>query len=175
MACPTAWRLKFFMIRRWWSWAAETAPGGRLFSPASSGDIIHPGHRRGHLASSLDKKIKFKGSITHQREKGQTVTIKNVKTQEEYEVPTDGVFIFIGHKPNTELFRGQLALDERGYIISDMSMHTNIPGVFVAGEVSDPIYRQVVTSAGMGAAAAIAATRFLEANEDTTPEETVNA
>ncbi|HPO59273.1 MAG TPA: thioredoxin-disulfide reductase [Anaerolineaceae bacterium] len=126
-----------------------------------------------------NKKIKFLWDSVVTSINGEkaveTVTIKNVKTQEEYEVPTDGVFIFIGHKPNTELFRGQLALDERGYIISDMSMHTNIPGVFVAGEVSDPIYRQVVTSAGMGAAAAIAATRFLEANEDTTPEETVNA
>lgn len=90
------------------------------------------------------------------------VKLKNVKTGEVSELATDGVFIFIGHKPNTELFKGQLAMNEAGYLIVDEKMRTNVPGVFAAGEVMDPIYRQVVTSAGMGAAAAIQATRFLE-------------
>ncbi len=92
------------------------------------------------------------------------VKLKNVKTGKESEFDTDGVFIFIGHRPNTELFKGQLAMNEAGYLIVDEKMRTNIPGVFAAGEVMDPIYRQVVTSAGMGAAAAIQATRFLEEN-----------
>lgn len=92
------------------------------------------------------------------------VKLKNVKTGEESELSTDGVFIFIGHRPNTEIFKGQLATNEAGYLIVDEKMRTNIPGVFAAGEVMDPIYRQVVTSAGMGAAAAIQATRFLEEN-----------
>ncbi|NPV77918.1 MAG: thioredoxin-disulfide reductase [Anaerolineae bacterium] len=92
----------------------------------------------------------------------ETVLLRNVKTGEEQLQPVDGVFIFVGHKPNTEIFKGQLKMDEQGYILSDMQMRTNIPGVFVAGEVADPHYRQVVTSAGMGAAAAIQATRYLE-------------
>ena len=82
----------------------------------------------------------------------------------EKEIPTDGVFIFIGHVPNAGLFKDQVKLDERGYIQINMLMETSVPGVFAAGEVADPNYRQVVTSAGMGAAAAIQATRFLEQN-----------
>ena len=88
--------------------------------------------------------------------------LKNVKTNEEFERSTDGIFIFIGHDPNTQLFQGQLDMDERGYLKVDMQMKTNIPGVFVGGEAGDPHYRQVITSAGMGAAAAIQAGRFLD-------------
>lgn len=90
------------------------------------------------------------------------VKLRNVLTDEQTDFATDGVFIFIGHSPNTKLFENQLDMDEKGYLISDLSMQTNIPGVFVAGEVMDRHYRQVVTSAGMGAAAAIQAGRFLE-------------
>ncbi len=90
------------------------------------------------------------------------VKVHNVVTDEESRLATDGVFIFIGHNPNTNLFKGQLVLSEHGFIVSDLQMHTSIPGVFSAGEASDQLYRQVVTSAGMGAAAAIQATRFLE-------------
>ena len=90
------------------------------------------------------------------------VCLKNVLTGEETEFPADGVFIFIGHTPNTQLFKDQIETDERGYIKADLLMQTNIPGVYAAGEVMDPNYRQVVTSAGMGAAAAIQATKFLE-------------
>lgn len=95
-------------------------------------------------------------------EKVEAVRLKHVKTGEEREMPIDGVFIFIGHRPNTELFRGQLEMDERGYLVVDKRMRTNVPGVFAAGEVADPIYRQVITSAGMGAAAAMEAVRFLQ-------------
>jgi thioredoxin reductase (NADPH) len=93
------------------------------------------------------------------------VSTKNTKTGEEKQISFDGVFIFIGHTPNTELFKGQISLDELGYIIVDQRMRTNIPGVFAAGEVADPHYRQVVTSAGMGAAAGIEAVRFLAKSE----------
>lgn len=91
--------------------------------------------------------------------------LKNVKNGESSTLAVDGVFIFVGHSPNTDLFRGVLDLDEKGYIRIDERMRTNIAGVFAAGEVADSRYRQVVTSAGMGAAAAIEATRFLESGE----------
>lgn len=94
------------------------------------------------------------------------VQVKNVETGKESAINTDGVFIFIGHSPNTEIFKGQIELDEKGYIITDRRMRTNKAGIFAAGEISDPIYRQVVTSAGMGAAAAIEATRYLESKSD---------
>jgi len=93
------------------------------------------------------------------------VRLKNLLTNEESELPTDGVFIFIGHDPNTEIFKGQLNMDTRGYISVDATTGTNIPGIFVAGEAGDPIFRQVVTSAGTGAAAAMQAVRFLEKQE----------
>ena len=91
--------------------------------------------------------------------------LKNVKTGEFSQLEVDGIFIFVGHNPNTELFRDSLELDEKGYIRNDERMRTNIPGVYAAGEAADSHYRQVITSAGMGAAAAIEATRFLEAEE----------
>jgi thioredoxin reductase (NADPH) len=90
------------------------------------------------------------------------VRLKNLKTNEEFEQPTDGIFIFIGHDPNTQLFKGQLEMDERGYLKLDQQMKTNIPGVFVGGEAGDPHFRQVITSAGMGAAAAMQAGRYLD-------------
>ena len=94
------------------------------------------------------------------------VQLENVKTGAISDFDTDGVFIFIGHTPNTDLFRGQLELDSEGYVIVNQFMETNIPGVFAVGEVADPHFRQVITSAGMGAAGAIQATRYLEAQED---------
>lgn len=89
------------------------------------------------------------------------VSLTHVKTGEKSELETDGVFIFIGHLPNTDLFKGQLEMDERGYLRVDLLMATSVPGVFAAGEAADPNFRQVVTSAGMGAAAAIQADKFL--------------
>jgi len=93
------------------------------------------------------------------------VALKNLQTGETSTLETDGVFIFIGHTPNTQMFEGQLEMRDGGYIVSNMHMETNVPGVFVAGEVADNHFRQVVTSAGMGAAAAIQATHFLEKEE----------
>lgn len=94
-----------------------------------------------------------------------SVQLKNLKSGKESEFKTDGVFIFIGHLPNTEFFKGQLEMDEAGYLVTNKYMETNVPGVFAAGEVADPHFRQVISSAGMGAAAAIQATRYLEAQD----------
>jgi thioredoxin reductase (NADPH) len=88
--------------------------------------------------------------------------LKDTVTGAESNLQTDGLFIFIGHTPNTQIFKGQLEMDELGYIQVNQMMETNVPGVFVAGEVADSHFRQVITSAGMGAAAAIQATHFLE-------------
>ena len=96
-------------------------------------------------------------------EKVEAVRTKNVATGEQGLTSTDGVFIFIGHTPNTKLFEGQLEM-ENGYIKVDSYMHTSVPGVYAAGEAADSHFRQVITSAGMGAAAAIEATHFLEQN-----------
>ena len=92
----------------------------------------------------------------------ESVRLRNVKTGAESDLKTDGVFIFIGHIPNTELFRDQLETDASGYVIVDRYMQTSVPGVFAAGEVADSRFRQVITSAGMGAAAAMQAIHFLE-------------
>jgi thioredoxin reductase (NADPH) len=93
------------------------------------------------------------------------VTIKNVKTGDVSDFETEGVFIFIGHIPNSELFEGKLELDDAGYLVVNNLMETDKPGVYAAGEIADSHFRQVITSAGMGAAAAIQATRFLESEE----------
>ncbi len=90
------------------------------------------------------------------------VKLENTKTGETQLHETDGIFIFIGHLPNSGLFEGQLDMDGKGYIITNKYMETSVPGVFAAGEIADPHFRQVITSAGMGAAAAIRATHYLE-------------
>lgn len=96
----------------------------------------------------------------------QAVRLKNLVNGESWVQPTDGVFIFIGHTPNTQIFEGQLELDEQGYIVVDRLMHTSVPGVFAAGEAADPHFRQVITSAGMGAAAAMQANHFLDSLQE---------
>lgn len=96
-----------------------------------------------------------------------SVRLKNVVTGEETNQATDGVFIFIGHAPNTQIFQGQLEMDRGGYLKVDSLMHTNLPGIYAAGEVSDPNFRQVITSAGMGAAAAMQAIHFLQEHSET--------
>ncbi|MEO1641762.1 MAG: thioredoxin-disulfide reductase [Pseudomonadota bacterium] len=89
--------------------------------------------------------------------------LKNVKTGETEDLPVHGVFIAIGHAPATELFKGKLDMHANGYLITAPdSTATNIPGVFAAGDVTDDIYRQAVTAAGMGCMAALEAERFLE-------------
>jgi thioredoxin reductase (NADPH) len=92
------------------------------------------------------------------------VRLKNVKTGKLTDVKTDAVFVAIGHQPNTALFKGQLAMDEVGYLkVKPGSTYTNIEGVFAAGDVADSVYRQAVTAAGTGCMAAIDAERWLEA------------
>lgn len=91
------------------------------------------------------------------------VRLKNLKTNEEKVLPCAGVFIAIGHVPNTQLFKGVLDMNENGYIIPKRGTETNVPGVFVAGDCSDHVYRQAVTAAGLGCAAAIDAERYLAA------------
>jgi thioredoxin reductase (NADPH) len=142
---------------------------------ASSIDVVH---RRDELRAGaiLQKRAKFHPKISFiwdsviseiiGENAVNAVKIRNVKTGEEKEIPTEGVFIFIGHKPNSDMFVDQLELDDLGYLVSDMKMTTKVPGVYVAGEIADPHYRQVITSAGMGAAAAIEVTRFLEREEN---------
>jgi len=93
------------------------------------------------------------------------VRVKNLKTGEESELATDGVFIFVGHYPNSDLFKGQLTMDDRGYLIADKLMMTSAPGVFAAGEIQDPVFRQVASSVGQGCAAAISLERWLAARE----------
>jgi thioredoxin reductase (NADPH) len=93
------------------------------------------------------------------------VKLKNLKTGTVSHFETDGVFIAIGHEPNTKLFVGQLDMDEVGYLITRKGTLTNIPGVFACGDVQDKIYRQAVTAAGTGCMAAIDVERFLESQE----------
>jgi thioredoxin reductase (NADPH) len=96
------------------------------------------------------------------QDKVKAVNLRNVKTEETIQVPTDGVFIFIGHYPNSDLFQGQLDMDERDYVITDKHMMTSAPGVFAAGEIQDSIFRQIATSVGQGCAAAMMTERWLE-------------
>jgi thioredoxin reductase (NADPH) len=91
------------------------------------------------------------------------VRVKNVKTGAESVIDCAGLFVAIGHVPNTQLFKGQITTDENGYIVPTQGAATNAPGVFVAGDCADHVYRQAITAAGMGCAAAIEAERFLAA------------
>ncbi len=96
----------------------------------------------------------------------ESVQVKNVKTDEVSTLKTEGVFVYIGHYPNSQLFKGVLEMDEHGYLVTDRLTRTSVPGVFAAGEIADPVFRQVVTSAGEGCKAAIQVERYLAELED---------
>jgi thioredoxin reductase (NADPH) len=142
---------------------------------ASSVTIIH---RRDELRAGaiLQKRAKSHPKISFLwntvvtkivgTDKLESLQLKNVQTGEESVFESDGLFIFIGHVPNTQIFKGKLEMSDLGYIKVNDKMETSVPGVFAAGEAADPHFKQVVTSAGMGAAAAIQATRFLEAEAE---------
>lgn len=131
-------------------------------------------HRRDELRASVilqerakeNPKMKFIWDTVLNRIQGngavEKVELENLKSGKKEPFKTDGVFIFIGHSPNTQLFTGQLEMDVAGYLVANKYMETSVPGIYAAGEVADPHFRQVITSAGMGAAAGIQATRFLE-------------
>ena len=94
------------------------------------------------------------------------VRVKNIKTDAESVLDCAGVFVAIGHVPNTHLFSGIIDMDDTGYIIPKQGAATNVPGVFVAGDCADKVYRQAITAAGMGCAAAIEAERYLAARNE---------
>ena len=100
-----------------------------------------------------------KGEVTQ-------LVVRNVVTGEQTVLPVDGVFIAIGHTPNTSLLRGQIDLDPSGYIVTHGGTRTSVPGVFAAGDVQDHVYRQAITAAGSGCMAAIDAERYLEGLPD---------
>lgn len=95
-----------------------------------------------------------------------SVQVKDVNTGEVSTLQAEGVFIYIGHYPNSQLFKGKLEMDEHGYLIVDRRTRTNVSGVFAAGEIADPIFRQVVTSAGEGCKAALEVEKYLAVLED---------
>ena len=113
----------------------------------------------GFLWDTIVTEIKGDGGLNQ-------LALENTKTGKKSELKVDGLFVFIGHKPNSTMFTSQLEMDENGYLITDAHHRTKLPGVFAAGEIHDSVYKQVVTSAGMGAAAAIEARKFLENEED---------
>ena len=140
-------------------------------------------HRRDELRAGphlqkrafANDKISFMWNTTVEEVRGNGVVneilLKDKLSGETRTHETDGVFIFIGHYPNSNFLTGQVAMDEEGYILTDELMRTSVPGVFCAGELQDPIYRQVATSVGQGCAAAMQAEKWLSEREDEAAEE----
>ncbi len=102
--------------------------------------------------------------------KVQALKLRNIVTEEHSELPVAGLFVAIGHVPNTDLFKGQLDMDDNGYLITHDGSKTNIEGVFACGDVQDHVYRQAITAAGSGCMAAIDSERWLEAQHEAPPE-----
>jgi thioredoxin reductase (NADPH) len=137
-------------------------------------------HRRDELRASValqtrafaNEKISFTWDTVVEEVKGSaqgsvtSIITRNVKTNEVIERPVDGVFIFIGYDPNSGIFKGQLSTDDAGYVIIDQLHRTNIEGVFAAGEIHDQIFRQAITAAGDGCAAALTTISWLQDRED---------
>ncbi|HTD65399.1 MAG TPA: FAD-dependent oxidoreductase, partial [Candidatus Limnocylindria bacterium] len=141
------------------------------------GSVVYLVHRRDTLRAS---KIMADRTLAHEKvkpvwdsvvtevldvkqKKVTGVRVKNLKTNVETVIECSGVFAAIGHVPNTQLFKGVIDMDANGYVIPKRGTETNVPGVFVAGDCSDHVYRQAITAAGMGCAAAIDAERYLSA------------
>ena len=99
--------------------------------------------------------------IQGEEQKVTAALLRNIKTNDTEIFPIDGVFIFVGHIPNTELFKGVINLNDQGYIIVDEKQQTSIEGIFAAGDVHDHVFRQAITAAGTGAAAGIMAEKFV--------------
>ena len=139
---------------------------------------VHLVHRRDELRASKimqdralnNEKIKFHWDSAVIDIKGdqkmQQVVLKNLKTDEEKTLDVGGLFVAIGHEPNTKLFKNQIELDDEGYVILNNKTHTNIRGVFAAGDVHDRNYRQAITAAGFGCMAAIDVDKYLTESAD---------
>jgi len=135
-------------------------------------------HRRDQLRAGFtlqerakrNKKIEFVWDTVVAEINGdgavESVQVKNINTNEVSTLNTEGVFIYIGHYPNSQLFKDKLDMDQHGYLMTDRLTRTSVPGVFAAGEIADPVFRQVVTSAGEGCKAAIQVERYLAELED---------
>ena len=96
----------------------------------------------------------------------EAVRVRNIKTDEVTDIPADGFFVAIGHDPATAVFKGQVDMDDENYVlVKPGSTVTNVPGVFAAGDVTDKVYRQAVTAAGMGCMAALEAEKFIAEHE----------
>ena len=132
-------------------------------SPRVSSFEDHAGPRTGSRKDRHYLEYRDQGDPRDQgKRRIESVVLYNTKTNETSELPTQGVFIAIGHKPNTDLFKGVLDMDEVGYLITEgRTMKTNVPGVFACGDAQDAYYRQAITAAGTGCMAAIDAERFL--------------
>jgi len=132
-------------------------------------------HRRDELRASkimqerafANDKIRFAWNSTVVGITGEqtveSITLEDTVTGEQRDLPVSGVFVAIGHKPNTDLFKGQLQLEENGYLVTHDGSHTDVEGVFACGDVQDHVYRQAITAAGSGCMAAIDTERWLEA------------
>jgi thioredoxin reductase (NADPH) len=144
------------------------------------GSVVYLVHRRDTLRASkimadrtlANSKIKpiWDSVVTEvlgvKQDKVTGARLKNVKTNQETVIDSAGIFVAVGHVPNTQIFKGVIDMDPQGYIVPKRGTATNVPGVFVAGDCSDRVYRQAVTAAGLGCAAAIEAERYLAARNE---------